>query len=297
MSTGVRRVVALCRLFVLPGTVLMLAGGFTDADVLLPIGLAAWLAGVAALFVRVRPAEREPVEVSPPVRGRWVAVNSPADRVPSHGVHAYGQTYAIDLVHHPDTEREWQGVRAAWPPARRPERFPGFGRPVFAPVDGVVVRVRRRSRDHWSRDSVPGVIYLLVEGMVRELFGPGRLLGNHIVIAMDGGGYAVLAHLRRGSARVTAGQRVTAGEQIAECGNSGNSSEPHVHFQLMDVPHFLGAVGVPFRFDRFEIDGGPETGIPGGRRPFTYSSGGCPGLQAGEESGLRQERPGVAGTA
>ncbi|MEV0407176.1 M23 family metallopeptidase [Actinoallomurus sp. NPDC050550] len=272
MSKRWARTVALGKLLPLPGTVLMLVAAFGGLGPLWPAGLAVWVAGVAALFVRLRPAEREPVLVSPPVRGRWVAVNSPADRVPSHGVHAYGQTYAIDLVHHPDTEREWQGVRAAWPPTRSPERFPGFGRPVFAPVDGVVVRVRRRSRDHWSRDSVPGVIYLLVEGMVRELFGPGRLLGNHIVIAMDGGGYAVLAHLRRGSARVTAGQRVTAGEQIAECGNSGNSSEPHVHFQLMDAPHLLAAGGVPFRFDRFEIDGGPEAGVPGGRQPFTVPS-------------------------
>jgi hypothetical protein len=272
MSKRWARTVALCKLLPLPGTVLMLVAAFGGLGPLWPAGLAVWVAGVAALFVRVRPAPCEPVEVSPPVRGRWVAVNSPADRVPSHGVHAYGQTYAIDLVHHPDTEREWQGMRAAWPPTRRPGRFPGFGRPVFAPVDGVVMRVRRRNRDHWSRDSVPGVIYLLVEGMVRELFGPGRLLGNHIVIAMDGGGYAVLAHLRRGSARVTAGQRVTAGEQIAECGNSGNSSEPHVHFQLMDAPHFLAAFGVPFRFDRFEIDGGPESGVPGGRRPFAVPS-------------------------
>ena len=127
MSRRWARTVALCKLLTLPGTVLMLVAAFGGLGPLWPAGLAVWGAGVAAMFVRMRPAPGEPVEVSPPVRGRWVAVNSPADRVPSHGVHAYGQTYAIDLVHHPDTEREWQGVRAAWPPTRRPERFPGFG--------------------------------------------------------------------------------------------------------------------------------------------------------------------------
>jgi hypothetical protein len=90
--------------------------------------------------VPLRPPWHEPVPLSPSVRGRWVRVNSPADRVPSNGVHGYGQPYAIDLVHHPDTERGRTGVHA-WPPARPAVHFPGFGRPVFAPVGGVVVRV------------------------------------------------------------------------------------------------------------------------------------------------------------
>lgn len=45
---------------------------------------------------------RDPVEVAPPVTGRWTALNSPADKVPSHGVHLYGQTYAIDIVAEPE---------------------------------------------------------------------------------------------------------------------------------------------------------------------------------------------------
>jgi Peptidase family M23 len=261
----------ICQALVLPGTVLMLVAGFGPIGALWPAGLVLWAVGVAAYFVRVRPPRRAPVLVEPPVRGRWVPVNSPADRVPSHGVHGYGQTYAIDLVHHPDTGRDWSGVHA-WPPARRPTRFPGFGRPVFAPADGVVVRVRDRSRDHWSRDSVPGIVYLMIEGVVRQMFGSGRLLGNHVVIALDDGVYAVLAHLRQGSARVAAGDRVAAGQWIAACGNSGNSSEPHVHFQLMDGRSVRTASGVPFGFDRFEVDGRPADGVPGGRHPFTVPS-------------------------
>jgi murein DD-endopeptidase MepM/ murein hydrolase activator NlpD len=69
-----------------------------------------------------------------------------------------------------------------------------------------------------------------------------------VVLDLGDGVYAALAHLRRGSVQVTKGQRVTAGQQIAECGNSGNSSEPHLHFQLMDHAHASIAAGLPFTF-------------------------------------------------
>ena len=60
-----------------------------------------------------------------------------------------------------------------------------------------------------------------------------------------------LVHLKRGSLRVSAGQRVSVGEQIAECGNSGNSTQPHVHMQAMDSADLLRARGVPMVFRHF----------------------------------------------
>ena len=84
--------------------------------------------------------------------------------------------------------------------------------------------------------------------MVRELLGPGRILGNHVVLDLGGGVFAALAHLRRGSLLVRRGDRVAAGQQLAKCGNSGNSTEPHLHFQLMDHPSVLRAAGLPVRF-------------------------------------------------
>lgn len=230
------------------------------ASAVFAVGLVSLYLPAAALGA----GQRTPVEVRPPVRGRWVAVNSPADRVPSHGMHAYGQTYAIDLVYHPDQDRPWAGT-VRRPLASRPEAFPGFGQPVLAPADGVVLRVRDHQRDHWSRNSWPALIYLVAEGVVREALGPGRILGNHIVLDLGDGVYAAFAHLRRGSARVERGQRVTAGQQLAECGNSGNSTEPHVHFQLMDHPRVLLAGGVPFRFGGF----GDSGGVPAAKQPFT----------------------------
>lgn len=213
----------------------------------------------------------EPIEVRVPVAGRWIALNSPRSRVPSRGLHAYGQTYAIDLVSEPDGEsRPSMGWR---PVMRGVEEFPAFGRPVLAPCDGTVVRVRQRSRDHRSRNSWFGLLYLFAEGALRELTGPGRIFGNHVVLRLDTGAYAAFAHLRYGSVLPSEGDRVSTGEQIAECGNSGNSSEPHVHFQLMDRGSLLFSAGLPFTFSSTRVEGPSNERVPkNGQAMFASSN-------------------------
>jgi Peptidase family M23 len=215
-------------------------------------GVVLILVSVASTFLSGLHVQREPTAVHPPVHGRWIAVNSPADKVPSHGVHSAGQTYAIDLVYWPDASRLWQSVHG-WPLMRRPSAFPGFGQPIVAPADATVIRCRSRWRDHWSRNSWPALLYLMVEGAARELIGPGGLLGNHVILKLNDGTYAALAHLKRGSITVTKGQVVRAGQRLAECGSSGNSSEPHIHFQLMDTARTAFAAGLPFRFAGYDM--------------------------------------------
>ena len=219
------------------------------------VGLIYWaglclLAVGLACYFRLGVHRGEAVRLRHPVHGRWIAMNSPADRVPSHHLTAYGQGQAVDLVH--DTgSRPGMGW---WPLARPPQAFPGYGQPILSPVDGVVLRVVSRRRDHWSRTSWPALLYLLVES-VREFLGPSRILGNHVVIDCGGRRYAVLAHLRRRSVVVQEGERVRAGQQIAECGNSGNSTEPHLHVQVMDHPNPLFAAGLPIVFGTEEVSG------------------------------------------
>ena len=67
--------------------------------------------------------------------------------------------------------------------------------------------------------------------------------------------FAAKAHLQPGSISVKRGDRVKAGQVLGLLGNSGNSTEPHLHFQAGDDRELLGGDGVPFAIDRFTKDG------------------------------------------
>lgn len=229
----------------------------------------------------------EPRVVASPVAGRWMALNSPANKVPSHGTHGYGQTFGIDLAYEPEP-----GARpkfGAGPAFRPPEDFPGFGQPLHSPVDGRVISVQDGARDHRSRSTWPALIYLMVaEGFVRELAGSGRVLGNHVVIDLGNGAYAVLAHLQRGSATVVPGQLVHGGDVVGRCGNSGNTTEPHVHFQLQDHRSPSIAAGLPFVFQDVSIDGSERRdGVPGNEEYLEALVGSRPGRRQPGSAGSR----------
>ncbi|WP_073228397.1 M23 family metallopeptidase [Streptomyces sp. NBRC 110465] len=207
---------------------------------------------------------RPPVEVDPPVTGRWTALNSPADKVPSHGTHVYGQTYAIDIVADPEAGEGEPPARPEfrwlWPLFRRNRSFPAFGAPLLAVADATVVAASDGRRDHLSRNSLAGFVYLLlVEGNVRSIAGVHQVIGNHVILDIGDGTYAVYAHVRRGSLRVRAGDTVRAGQRIAQCGNSGNSTEPHLHLHLMDGPDPDDARGVPFTWRGVGVPANGET--------------------------------------
>ncbi|GAA4236669.1 murein DD-endopeptidase MepM/ murein hydrolase activator NlpD [Streptosporangium album] len=236
----------------------LVAGFFLDFSWMwgwIPLGLAIVLQSAVNRQL-VLPGPPRAVEVGLPVTGRWSALNSPADKVPSHGTHGYGQSYAIDIVAEPEDQARprfgW------WPVVRRNRDFPAFGAPLLAVADATVVRATDRHRDHLSRNSFPALLYLVFEGMFRDMGGPGRVVGNHIVLDLGDGTYAMYAHLQRGSLAVREGDRVRAGRPLARCGNSGNSTEPHVHFQLMDGPDLDVAHGVPFSWRGVGVPGNGE---------------------------------------
>ncbi|GGV39773.1 M23 family metallopeptidase [Streptomyces spectabilis] len=254
------------------------AGFFVDLPYNYWLG---WLPAVAAIGLRLLPGRKarqqivsdppEPVEVEAPVTGRWSALNSPADKVPSHGTHSLGQTYAIDITAEGDESGKdaRPGFSWLWPVARRNRAYPAFGAPLLAVADATVVHAEDGQRDHLSRTSLLGLLYFFfVEAAVRGAGPVRRVVGNHVVLDLGDGTHAMYAHVRRGSLAVRVGDRVRVGQAIGQCGNSGNTTEPHVHFQLMDGPDIDTARGVPFRWR--------GVGVPANREVFTVAPEGAP---------------------
>ncbi|MCS5479196.1 M23 family metallopeptidase [Corynebacterium sp. YIM 101645] len=154
----------------------------------------------------------DPVILRFPLTGRWLARNSPARKVPSHGSHLLGTTYSIDLI---GVDERGRSAPWGWASAfgtERPEKFAGFGRPVLAPVGGQVVMAHDGETDHVARRSQLTLVPYVLSQLARyRRGGITAITGNHVII--DAGGYYVsMVHLRRGSVRVQSGQQVMAGE-------------------------------------------------------------------------------------
>jgi Peptidase family M23 len=118
---------------------------------------------------------------------------------------------------------------------------------------------------HYGTDilaAAQGRVVEVVDGLPDQVPGqesPGltidELGGNHVIIDMGEGRFALYAHMIPGSIVVEKGQFVRAGEKLGHLGNSGSSTEPHLHFHIMDRPHPLKSVGLPFVFDRMTFEG------------------------------------------
>ncbi len=191
-----------------------------------------------------------------PLRGEgWIAVTSPADRIPSHGTDILGQRFAYDFLitdrrprrhYHP---AGWLRTLLLGVPTR--ECY-AWGAPVHSPFDGLIIRAvdgyPERSRVHPVRET-----FLAIKNAFT--FNPTRLpsiLGNHVLIQRDDV-VAALVHLAPGSIAVRMGQRVSVGELIGRVGHTGNSTTPHLHFQLMDAADPMAAAGVPCAFTAYEV--------------------------------------------
>ncbi|HEY3338332.1 MAG TPA: M23 family metallopeptidase [Propionicimonas sp.] len=190
-----------------------------------------------------------------PFTGRWQIRNSPANRVPSHGTPAFSSAHAIDFVPVDSLRRSAPFTLASVFRPEPPDLFFGFRLPVLAPVTGRVVAVHDGDPDHHAFRGLPSVGYALTQRR-RAADGWAGLAGNHVVIEVEQGAVVALCHLRRGSVTVTAGQAVTVGSPIGQCGNSGNSTEPHVHLQAMTHADAARARALPIRFP----DGLPRNG-------------------------------------
>jgi hypothetical protein len=117
------------------------------------------------------------------------------------------------------------------------EDYEVFGKEVIAPADGVISQVIDGAIDMspGERDRGVGV-------------------GNMIIIDHQNGEYSLLCHFKYQSIRVHVGDSVKQGDVLGLCGNTGNTSEPHIHFNLQDGPRMQSAHALPAQFAKIIVD-------------------------------------------
>lgn len=118
------------------------------------------------------------------------------------------------------------------------EDYYAFGKELIAPCEGEVVLVV-----DGVKDNLPGTL------------NPTYIPGNTVIIKTANNEYLFFAHFKQYSIVVKQGQKVKQGQPIGLCGNSGNSSEPHLHFHIQNVEDMNIATGVKCYFDKIQVNG------------------------------------------
>jgi hypothetical protein len=174
-----------------------------------------------------------------PFSGEWFVFWGGRDAIDNYHVVAPDQRFAYDLVIARDGRTHTgSGSRNA--------DFFCFGQPILAPADGLVVEAV-----DGIADNTPGQM------------NAAQPAGNQVVLDHGNGEFSFFAHLQRGSVAVHQRTQVRAGEVLGRCGNSGHSSEPHLHYHLQNDARFGRGAGLPAQFNHYVADGKPvERGEP-----------------------------------
>lgn len=178
----------------------------------------------------------EPIVARLPFEGAWVVFWGGETEFRNYHATTPSQRYAADLM-------VWQNGSTAEAPGTENEQYHAFGQPYLAPVDGTVVTVLA------DQDDIPP----------QSPGSPGsHPAGNHIVIEVDAG-FVVLAHCQHGSILVQEGDSVAAGDVVAAVGNSGNTSEAHVHIHAQTHLDMYDpqVAGIPIVFENALENGEP----------------------------------------
>ena len=149
------------------------------------------------------------VQLAPPFEGEWLVLQGGRSPLQNHHLAAYNQRFALDLARLDEGRMFGGGAGNA--------AVHSWEQPLRSPADGTVVFTRGDMEDAGG----PNVVSEAADAA-----------GNAIVIELDSGRFVLLAHLRRGTLRVRAGDRVRQGDLLARVGNSGNTTMPHLHLQV-----------------------------------------------------------------
>lgn len=203
-------------------------------------------AGAVAEGPVIATRNRQPKVLAPPVSGAdWMAVSGLS--IGSHhrsGLFVAGGLAQIARRYAVDWKRKKQGAFFTGD-ARDPRSYHAYDQDVLAVSDSKVVVATDRFPDNTPRTAAGfnTAVPITMDSVA----------GNSVVLDIGNGQFAYYAHLKPASVRVKVGDRVRRGQYLAKIGNSGDSREPHLHFQVTTGPEILASEGLPYVIDRFRL--------------------------------------------
>ena len=171
----------------------------------------------------------------------------------SHHRWVAAEEFALDIA------RFGEGTRTFRGDGSRLEDYYAYGAEVLAAADGTVVSVIDQREEGTEFLRRPGEAFAAYNERVGQMQaqlmekGLDHIAGNVVVIDHGNGEFSHYAHLAKGSTKVKKGDPVNRGQVIGLLGNSGNSTEPHLHFQITNGPDSLLSAGRPCRFANIEL--------------------------------------------
>ena len=180
--------------------------------------------------------ERNSVKMSLPFKDEWTVFWGGDTREQNYHVDHVAQKNAFDIVIRDSSGKSYLNN------GKTNEDYYAFGKEIIAPCDGEVVLVV-----DGIKDNVPGEM------------NPIYVPGNTVIIKAATNEYLLFAHFKHYSIVVKEGQKVSKGQLLGLCGNSGNSSEPHLHFHIQNVENMMSATGIKCYFDNILVNGLPKS--------------------------------------
>lgn len=184
--------------------------------------------------------------LNPPVKGGiWYMSEGCCTRnthhrrglAPINGQLSVPQRFAIDFFMLDSQMRAWAGD-----PSKVTSYF-SYRQPVIAAAAGTVVD---------SQDGLPNSTALPHPPPPPPI---DQTVGNHVTVRISPGLYVLYAHFDPGTVKVRIGEKVARGQLLGLIGTSGNSTTPHLHFEVMTTPEFFPTDSTPYVFDRFRLLG------------------------------------------
>ena len=179
----------------------------------------------------IKVIERNTTKMILPFKEEWFVFWGGTDVSQNYHVAYPNQKYAYDIMMVKDG-KSYKGD------SKKNENYYVFGKDIIAPCDAKVVKVITG-----VHDNIPGEL------------NPQQLTGNTVVLETQNKEYLLFAHLKQGSVKVEEGQLVKQGDLLGQCGNSGNTTEAHLHLSLQNTIDMSMATGGKLFFDKILVNG------------------------------------------